>query len=210
MLHLFAAALLLAANTSDVMFDRETVVITGDDKINGPAIGAGVIIGNDRGIVRILTAGHVADMADLQVHFFRGEAETPERVAYDVNNDIGVVYVRVMYGYPIAPIAQQLPSAGANVTVVGHPQGNLYTHSTASVIGFYGVAPIVTPVLSCESCDHGDSGGGVFDAQGDLVGVISSRATIHVSGGAYSATGTSMTGWFPDALTSITAFLTSH
>lgn len=211
MLHLVTAALLLAANTPDpVIYDRETVVITGNTPGEGPSIGAGVIIGNNGGMVRILTAGHIADMTDLQVTFYGGEVETPARAEYDVNSDIGIVYVRVMYGYPIAPIATALPVPGAHVTVVGHPLGNLYAHSDASVLGYYGVAPILTPVLDCDTCQHGDSGGGVFDANGSLVGVISSKAQVRLTGGPYPPRGALVMGWFPDPLSNITAFLATH
>lgn len=139
-------------------------------------IGAGTIVAVRGTTVRILTAKHVATFGPLTITFEDGtrvaarllealpdrdlaivEAEIPQRIA-------GVVHSADL-GRPLAAAAIHLWRGGSDApapmtAAVGTPGADL---PDGAANGRYAFA--------CARCHEGDSGAGLFDASGHLVGV---------------------------------------
>jgi S1-C subfamily serine protease len=112
---------------------------------------------------------------------------------YDVLNvqviadyDLALIRVRAHADFPIAPAAIAPAVNGERVFVWGHTSEGLWQLATGSVQqtnaqipgAFDG--PRIT--IACAQCSHGDSGSGVFDEQGRLLGILT-RAWSKKGGG---------------------------
>jgi len=144
---------------------------------DGPALGAGVII-NKRGYsYEILTSKHVMTMREVSVTFNDGVTTSFVRTIAAAPRDLAVVKVELADPdssfnrgfYPAVTLARTSPRAGDPLTVIGHAHGYLNARADAVMYG-----PVEeTFALLCDACDLGDSGGGIFDRTGDLVGIFS-------------------------------------
>jgi S1-C subfamily serine protease len=154
------------------------VQIHGDSPL-GPALGAGVIIGRHGDRYTIATSKHVLAVRRLEVTFADGF--TTSDVVASVTaplRDLAIVQVRVddstsivsSVSYPIVSLARLAPQNGAHLSVVGHPLGKLYTHSDATMYRQIEGAYAIT----CDACNVGDSGGGIFNERNELVGIFTS------------------------------------
>lgn len=156
--------------------NRAVVQIRGDSAA-GPALGAGVIIGRHGDRYTIATSKHVITVKRLEVTFADGF--TTDDVVSTVTaplRDLAILEVRVhdetsimgSASYPIVAQARVVPQSGARLYVVGHPLGKLYTHSDAAMYrqidGSY--------AITCDACNAGDSGGGIFNERSELVGIF--------------------------------------
>jgi S1-C subfamily serine protease len=128
----------------------------------------------------IVTAAHVALLAGLHVTTMLGER-------------LGIASVTPVAGYDLAIVrteptrdryvAASSASAGARAAVVvwGFPLSASPTASDGSVIATamaFPDDPTQTHLaLDCATCGHGDSGGGVFAADGALLGIVTARWT---------------------------------
>lgn len=132
--------------------------------------GAGSILeANERGYL-IATARHVpGDGNRALVATSSGVWGTAEVIARHRDLDLALIFVPRHSGHsrflqPIAP-AQD----GAQIYVIGHPQGLLYTLSTGIISREErSVVQISAPI------SPGNSGGPVYDAHGGLVAIVSS------------------------------------
>ena len=155
------------------------------------SIGAGEIIGRRTdGRLLVLTARHVVDRASSLAVFVRNGASPGIEfasfsryyagrratiVAYAANVDLALVAFTPLRTdqYDFAPIAERgITTAFTPGVIVGAPNGSLWTVSPYSFL--QGNAD--TFELSCETCGPGDSGGGVFDASGKLLGIVVQQA----------------------------------
>jgi len=147
--------------------------------------GSGVVIGEDG---YILTAAHVIGDAGrvVQVTFPDGRVETAITLGSDQQNDAGLAQLQ---GDGPWPHVEMAPPATLNqgdwVVALGHPGG---FDAERSVVVRLGRIVRVRPVVGIQSdCSliGGDSGGPLFDMDGQVVGIhsrigASERTNIHV------------------------------
>lgn len=139
---------------------RSTVLIEHD-----AGHGSGLIIGSNR----VLTAYHVVQGGELGVRFFDGQVHAGHVVWSDPEQDLAVVDVSIPNGHPTVMLSCVPPYPGQHVMSVGHPiqsqwvlvGGYLPNHGL--VAGRY--LSLGFPI------GLGTSGGPVFDAQGEVVGI---------------------------------------
>jgi S1-C subfamily serine protease len=155
------------------------------------SIGAGEIIGRrSDGKLLVLTARHVIERATSLVVFVRNGASPGIEfasfsriaagrratvVAYAANVDLALVAFTPLHAdqYNFAPIAASwITNESQPGVIVGDPNGSLWTVSSYSFLR----GNANTFELSCDTCGPGDSGGGVFDASGKLLGIVVQQA----------------------------------
>lgn len=139
-------------------------------------IGSGTIVARDGTTIRILTANHVATFGSLTIRFDDGTRVAGHLASTLPDRDLAIVEAEVP-----AALAQTLhvatlaePRAEAPVHVWGSGlNGPAYEPGAVTQVGaeLPDGAPRGRYALACELCHEGDSGGGVFDDQGRLVGV---------------------------------------
>jgi S1-C subfamily serine protease len=170
---------------------RSTVTVSGPCVGQCPpgnvTIGAGEIVGQrPDGTVVVVTARHVIDDSTSVEVFVRNgatpgiafdafsQASTGHRatlIAYAANVDLALVEFSParLDDFTLAPIAsddraaQPIPGV-----VVGDPNGSLWTASPYTFLN----RDATTFDFDCGTCGPGDSGGGVFDADGALLGIV--------------------------------------
>lgn len=151
---------------------------------------------------KILTAAHcVVGLADhvgtttdhLQVHYLndyevQGMGQEPyavhlaETVIVDETRDLAELkLLGPNVQHDTAKLASDVPDVGAHVAIVGMPKGFYFTYEEGTIsgirdgaiTGFYG------KVLQVNSSAYfGNSGGGVFDESGHLLGICSRLTSI--------------------------------
>lgn len=175
---------------------RPTVIIR-----KGNAQGSGSVISSVRGETLVLTAAHVVeDRGPLKVEFHRynlglertrSGADWPrpvaaEVVAADVAADLAVLRIK---GLPPLPYVARLavqgaePARGTVVTSVGIDLGtqlSSWVSRIAQIDRFEieGTGAERFFLITAKPPEHGRSGGGLFLANGDLVGVCIGRARL--------------------------------
>ena len=164
---------------------QSVVVIMGIKDNNIKAIGSGVVIRCEKGQKkRVITAWHVVDYLNyIKSPILAGSKKTGKIQVFsivkpDPANDLGILegLLPEKEACPTAPIARDLPEVGDAVYVVGEPMGhegniskgilsNVYVneaHGGATMV--YRTDAAVAP---------GNSGGGMFNSKGELIGIIS-------------------------------------
>ncbi len=166
----------LGAAEPDRASEGAVVVVATTAHERGTGAGTIVAVAGDR--VRVVTAKHVAVFGALAIRFSDGTLTTaPARIVSLVpDHDVAVVEATVDPAF----------AATLRVARLGTPRANERVHVRGS--GFdgpdYEPAAILAPgqnlpdgpaagryELTCDLCHRGDSGAGVFDAGGALVGV---------------------------------------
>ncbi|MBD5606189.1 MAG: trypsin-like peptidase domain-containing protein [Candidatus Eremiobacteraeota bacterium] len=135
--------------------------------------GAGTIVAVSGERVSIVTAKHVATFGLLSVQVEDGVTVPARIVALVPGEDVAIIEATVdpdvAAGLHVAPVAA--PRAHESVRVWGSGEA----FESGSVIETGGPMPDGAAAgryaLACSSCRRGDSGGGVFDENGDLVGI---------------------------------------
>jgi S1-C subfamily serine protease len=94
-----------------------------------------------------------------------------------VDNDHDLALIATNEGgrpsHQIAEIANELPAIGEHIFVLGHPKGFFYTHMEGVVSG-YRISQEIGPVIQINcSAYFGNSGGGAYNDNGQLIGVAS-------------------------------------
>ncbi len=105
------------------------------------------------------------------------EAWEAEVVKVDAINDLAIVKVGLPSEHETAALAWYGPTAGDTVHVVGHTMGLPWSYS-AGVVGAVRTMPNVDEhdvevVQVASAASFGNSGGGVYNADGELVGICS-------------------------------------
>lgn len=156
--------------------------------------GSGVVIGEDG---YILTAAHVIGDAGqvIQVRFPDGTVETAVTLGSDQKNDAGLAKLQGEGPWPHVDMAPaDTLTQGDWVVALGHPGGFDQDRSVVVRLGrIVRVRPVVGIQSDC-SLIGGDSGGPLFDMDGQVVGIHSrigqsERTNIHVPISEYH------TGW---------------
>jgi hypothetical protein len=138
--------------------------------------GAGTIVAIAGGHVRIITAKHVAVFGRLSVQFASGASEPATILSLVPGHDVAVIEALVPLEVSRQLHAAPIGAARAHETV--HVQGggsDTDASESASVTEVGGKMPDGSAngryELACTRCHIGDSGAGVIDAHGALVGV---------------------------------------
>ncbi len=141
--------------------------------------GSGTIVSSEPGIARIITCGHIFrgfnESSRIEVHLFlngRVESVLGRLVASDLEADVGLVEIPTEHVLPVAPVARASSAAtkGEALVSIGCSGGADPTREEVSVTD---VNPFVGPeTLECTGLPvQGRSGGGLFNARGEVVGV---------------------------------------
>lgn len=161
---------------SPLAAEPQTVLVGAAMPAGGYHVGGGVILRANGGLT-IATAAHVVQGAKwVTVRTSVGEELTvrgePE---YVKGHDIALLRTSppVRSGLNVATATDTVED-GATLYVWGHPHSKTFVLSDAHFFtdrvtgGSEGIF-----ALTCASCAVGDSGGGVFDANGKLLGIVS-------------------------------------
>lgn len=147
--------------------------------------GSGVVIGEDG---YILTAAHVIGDAGqvIQVRFPDGTVETAITLGSDQKNDAGLAKLQGEGPWPHVDMAPaDTLTQGDWVVALGHPGGFDQDRSVVVRLGRILRVRRVVGIMSDCSLIGGDSGGPLFDMDGQVVGIHSrigqsERTNIHV------------------------------
>lgn len=158
-----------------------------NSKDNGEATlsgeGSGVIMSESKGTTYIMTAAHVISTGDeFKVTTNDGKEYTATRVGFDSQTDIGVLAIKAS-GLKIASFGDSKDiEVGEQCVVIGCPGGSKFMNSVATGI----VSALDRPVSSSIGYDNeciqtdaainpGNSGGALFNMQGQVIGINSSK-----------------------------------
>lgn len=139
-------------------------------------VGSGTIVAREGTTIRILTAKHVATFGSLSVRF-EGGTRVPARIVVTIpDRDLAVVEADVpaALASTLHPAQIAEPRASDRIHVWGSGlDGPSFEEGAVPPIGanLPDGAARGRFAISCALCHEGDSGGGVFDPRGRLVGV---------------------------------------
>jgi hypothetical protein len=179
---LLIATLAAVAATSGTAFaaagpTREAAgaVVVVADSGHDRGMGSGTIVARFGNRIRVLTARHVANYGALSLEL--GDLATvPAHVlSYIPNHDLAIVEADVEPAIAaelhVAPIARAQRSETVHVWGSG-VGGPAYETGSVDTVGELPDGPARGRIgIDCDTCHQGDSGGGVFDNRGNLVGV---------------------------------------
>jgi thiol-disulfide isomerase/thioredoxin len=172
-----AAATTNAADVTQRLIAASVRLRIEDD--HGQSVGSGTVIDAREGEALILTCGHVfrefKEGGQILVDFFGAHA--PQKVpgvlvSYDLNSDVGLVRVTSEHPFVAALVAPpgSVCRAGDSVTSVGCDHGADATPRVTNIVSVdrYSHAPNLQVAFEPV---QGRSGGGLFNRDGQLVGV---------------------------------------
>jgi S1-C subfamily serine protease len=171
---ILACALPAVATPSGRTADGAVIVLAKTATDDG--FGAGTIVAKSGDLIRVLTANHVASHGALSIRF-DGGAVYPARIVSEFpSHDLAVIEAEVdpILAGTLHPAPVAVPRSHEPVHIWGSGV-NGPAFETASIAAVGAQLPDGPAngryALGCSTCHEGDSGGGVFDAQGELVGV---------------------------------------
>ena len=136
-------------------------------------LGAGFISGDGN---TVLTAAHVISGAEsVRVKMSAGDWRAARVIGYDSAQDVAVLLIAGEPGRPM-PIAAAMPRQGQAVATIGAPDGRGFSLS-AGIVSRYGEdSGLLKPARFMQidaPITGGNSGGVVFNARGEAVGMVS-------------------------------------
>lgn len=165
-------------------FEREAEQSKGLKKqVKQSGLGSGVLISGD-GLV--LTASHVVQTADaLNVEFKDGESVRARVVASEPAADLALLLLeRVPAGAPFVKLGDSdRVRVGEQVCVIGAPYGESQTLTVGYISARRDRSEVLGGLVSTEffqtdaAINKGNSGGPLFNAAGEVIGVVSHIAS---------------------------------
>jgi S1-C subfamily serine protease len=161
---------------------RANTVITGSSGLlSGFGVGSGIIVRQSGRDVYILTNRHVVEMGGknprLQILFYNGE-ESRAEVAWMAPDEVDLAIVKCQaLTLPkdlAVQIAEKPPEQGDHVFAVGNPMALYwsYTEGVISAIRQQGFGSRDVTVYQTQTpINQGNSGGGLYNMAGELVGI---------------------------------------
>ena len=155
----------------------------------GKSTGSGVIFSQDGYIV---TNAHVlenlVDEESIKVKIFSGETYQARLIGIDSRSDLAVVKIDVE-DLPYASFADSSQlTLGADAIVIGNPLGLGITCSNGIISALekeiYINNVYMTVIQTNAAINSGNSGGGMFDINGNLIGIVNAKK----SNSAYTST----------------------
>ena len=175
----FSSVMLLSLGAAPAQFEarQATVVIEGvvqtPQGLRGET-GAGVIIAQNGGL-EILTAYHVAKHENLKVITWDGEVLNVIKVVHLLPRDLAIIKTPIPDAvYPTIKTAAAGDS-GSLMFTYGAPNDEKWMLSQGTIReGGFVPAQFASGefAMTCSTCDNGSSGGGIFNARGELEGIL--------------------------------------
>ena len=143
-------------------------------------LGSGVLVSNDG---KVLTAAHVVQTADLaSVEFPDGQEITARVIGSDVRSDVALLQLKQLpKGIAPAPLGDSdKVEVGDQIFVIGAPYGISQTLSVGHLSGRHRLNTNTASTTSVEflqtdaAINTGNSGGPMFDMDGNVIGIVSS------------------------------------
>jgi S1-C subfamily serine protease len=142
-------------------------------------LGSGVLISNDG---KVLTAAHVVQTADVaSVEFPDGQAIIARVIGSDVQSDVALLQLKEMpKGVTPATLGDSdKVEVGDQIFVIGAPYGISQTLSVGHLSGRHRLntnnqRTSVEFLQTDAAINTGNSGGPMFDMQGNVIGIVSS------------------------------------
>ena len=138
----------------------------------------------------IITNNHVvADALNITVTLYDGTTYPAELVGTDEKTDIGVIKIDA-HGLTAAEIGDSsLIQTGDTAIVIGNPLGTLGGTVTNGIVSATNREVTIDNetyelIQTNAAINSGNSGGGLFDGQGRLIGVVNSKDSGYTSSGA--------------------------
>ena len=142
-------------------------------------LGSGVLISSDG---KILTAAHVVQTVDVaMVEFSNGQAISARVIGSDVQSDVALLQLKEMpKGITPSTLGDSdKVEVGDQIFVIGAPYGISQTLSVGHLSGRHRMDPnnqstAVEFLQTDAAINTGNSGGPMFDMQGNVIGIVSS------------------------------------
>ena len=145
-----------------------------------PGSGSGVILTEDG---YIATCAHVVDGAkSVKVTLNDDTAYDATIVGTDSRNDIAIIKIDATGLTPAVVGDSQTLTVGSEVIAIGNPLGELRGTATAGIISATNrtievEGQAMTLIQTDAAISPGNSGGGLFDATGKLIGIVNAKVS---------------------------------
>ena len=98
----------------------------------------------------------------------------------DNDHDLALLeaYVSGAPSHRVAKLAEELPGVGEGVYMVGHPRGLYYSYVSGTISAYKKDSSIGPAIQINGTIWFGNSGGGIFDNNGNLLGICSRMAGV--------------------------------
>jgi S1-C subfamily serine protease len=144
---------------------------------SGPSSGSGVVVSSNR----VLTASHVVDRCTAIEAVYGGKRYPAKVLAQDAKNDLGVLQVQAMPSTRSA-ILRHNAVIGETIMAAGYPLSGILssdlTVTTGNVNSLAGLADNQNHLQISAQVSPGNSGGGLIDKSGNLVGLVVSKLDV--------------------------------
>ena len=146
--------------------------------------GSGVLYATDSKYTYIVTCNHVIDDAvNIRVTLNNGKSYTATIVGTDKATDLAVIKIDAV-GLPttVLPANDDPLLLGQTVIAIGNPLGVLGNSVTSGIVSSLErnvkIEGVTMRLLQIDaSVNKGNSGGGLFDINGQLVGIVNAKST---------------------------------
>ena len=145
-----------------------------------PGSGSGVILSEDG---YIATCAHVVDGAkSVKVTLNDDTSYDATIVGTDTKNDIAIIKIDATGLVPAVVGDSQTLTVGSEVIAIGNPLGELRGTATAGIISATNrtievEGQAMTLIQTDAAISPGNSGGGLFDATGKLIGIVNAKVS---------------------------------
>ena len=148
--------------------------------------GSGVIITQSQDAGYLLTNHHVIDGAtEITVRLTNAEEYKAQLLGSDANLDLAVLRIskKANEAFTVAPIGDSAKLAvGQDVIAIGNPLGSLGGTVTDGIISALDRTVTIDNVSMVllqhnAAINPGNSGGGLFDAMGNLIGIVNAKTS---------------------------------
>ncbi len=144
--------------------------------------GSGVIISTSDSGSYILTCAHVIeDVAKITIKLKDGTVYEADSYICDSESDVGVIKLNVK-GLPVATVGQfDEVVVGEDVVAIGNPLGTLGGSVTQGIVSALDRDIIIdgttyTLLQTNAEINPGNFGGGLFNAKGELIGIVNAKS----------------------------------
>ena len=146
--------------------------------------GSGVVIGQEGDTGYIVTNNHVIENAtNIKVRFSDGTESEAELIGTDAETDIAVIKVKTNKQLTIATLGDSDSLVvGQEVIAIGNPLGQLGGTVTNGIISALARQVTIdgkkmTLLQTNAAVNPGNSGGGLFNMRGELIGVVNAKSS---------------------------------
>lgn len=168
----------MPAPTQNAM--RASVVVRHGSGLTGIAIGSGVILRVNNTTATILTNRHViegAESGQVRILFYTGEESNAE-IIWEAAEGVDLAVLQcpiIALDRYVAPrIAKETVLAGEKVFAIGNPVGLTWTYTEGSISSIREISGGPNGVVLYQTqtpINSGNSGGGLYALNGDLIGI---------------------------------------